>query len=389
MSATADRRAQLRDQIIHVGSGAIRGAADDVTASGWRRIAVLASRSAADAGLLELARQAIPSGAKVVLEHVGVSPHSPAEETEHLAETMTGLDPDAMLCVGGGKVSDAAKGVSILLASGGHLVDHCTTFVPPADYRAPAGVTARLPIIAVPTTLSGAELTPGGGVRTPAGEKRAFWAKDSAARLVAYDVEVLRRTPRHILGGTGMNALAHCVEGMYSRTSSPYSDALAQAAARDLMSGLRQLAAGARADEVFFQLGSAAALAGLVIGTARTGLHHAMCHVLGARLGLAHGDANGVMLAHVLRYNTDRASRPLTRLAEAVDRRLASPEQLADSIQALVAELGNACRLRDLGVTSADLPMLAAAVRHERGLYFNPEPVPSEADVLGILKRAW
>lgn len=113
----------------------------------------------------------------------------------------------------------------------------------------------------------------------------------------------------------------------------------------------------------------AAHLSGQVLLNARTCLHHAICHVLGASTGVSHGDANSVMLPHVARFNGEEA--------------------LAMQIDELRESIGVPTRLRDLGVKREALPAVAKHVMGERGVYFNPRTIRSPEDVLELLERAW
>ena len=308
-----------------------------------------------------------------------IKPQSPIVDTEEIAAELAEAELDAILVVGGGKVVDTAKAVALLLAEGGRLEEHCTTFTPPDHYVAPKLVAQKLPLVAVPTTLAGAEMTPGGGGRNPGGVKRTFWDPALVARVAAFDPQVIAATPSEVLLSTGMNALAHCVEGLYSRTANPFSTALADAAAPLLASGLRAVADRRADEEDYARLGEAAAMAGMVIANARVGIGHAICHVVGARFDVPHGIANSIVLPAALRFNL-----PATR-----EQQRHFSELIGGPVEQLRDELGLPSRLRDVGVPEAALPGIAAHLMQERGLYFNPRPVRDAAEVQTILREAW
>jgi alcohol dehydrogenase len=315
-----------------------------------------------------------------------VASHAPIEETEAIAARLAGVPVDAIVVIGGGSVSDTAKAVAILLTEAGRLEDYCSVFSPPDQLEQPDAPSRKPPLLVVPTTLSGAEVTPGGGATNAAGIKRTFWNPRLAAKVIAFDPDVLRAVPTMVLATTGMNGLAHCAEGLYSRTANPISSAFAVAGASHLASGLRALVAGDLTDGTQEHLAAGAALGGLVISSARVGLHHAICHALGARLGLAHGVANSIMLPHVLRFNRGQTERAQSVLASALG---ASGRDASEAVGQLEAEIGVPRRLRDVDVSKSSLSDVARDAMQDRGLYFNPRRVQSVDDLRALLMEAW
>jgi alcohol dehydrogenase class IV len=222
-------------------------------------------------------------------------------------------------------------------------------------------------------------VTPGGGARNAAGVKRAFWDPQLAARIVVHDPCVLAATPPMVLLTTGVNALAHCVEGIYSRMANPLSTALAIGAAPLLARGLRAVAAGHPNESDLAALGEGASLAGMVLANARVGIAHAICHVLGARFGVPHGVANSIMLPPSLAFNL-----PATRAEQKI-----FADALGCDVEELRNEIGVPSRLRDVGVQRSVLPEAARDVMYERGLHFNPRRVSGPEEVHEILLAAW
>jgi alcohol dehydrogenase len=187
---------------------------------------------------------------------------------------------------------------------------------------------------------------------------------------------------------TGMNALAHALEGLYSKQRSPISEALAIETLRTLPAAL--LAAHAQPDDLAARsaLLEAAHLAGLVIANARTCLHHAVCHAIGAYCGVPHGEANAVMLPHALRFNASHAHAELSRAARAWgcgDR----PNDLVEAVMALQKKLQVPHRLRDIGVPHEALSPIPHKTMGERGLYFNPRVVMKVEESDELLAHAY
>jgi alcohol dehydrogenase class IV len=280
---------------------------------------------------------------------------------------------DGFVAIGGGSASDTAKAAALWLAEGGELETHATRFTPPATLTVQALKEPKLPIAAVPCTASGAEVTPGAGIRTADGRKLLFSDLKLAARLIVIDPAANTAVPASIMLATGMNGLAHCIEGLYAKLRTPVTDALARHAIELFLQALPRVAREPHSIDYRASLLAAAHLSGLVLLNSRTCLHHAICHAVGAVTGAAHGDLNSVILPHAMSFNYQTApvSLPVARVRE------------------LQAELGVPSRLRDIGVPRETLAAIAKKVMGERGLYFNPRPVGHAGEIETLLQEAW
>ena len=317
-----------------------------------------------------------------------VPAHSSVEWVERLTRQAREAGVDGFVAVGGGSASDTAKAVALLLAEGGRLEDHASRFTPPDNLIVPELRQPKLPIVAVPSTASAAEVTPSLGVRTSDGTKLLFTDLQLASRAILIDPQANLCVPAALMLSTGMNGLAHCLEGLYSRVRTPVTTALALHATALFLNALPAVArapgdAGRRGD-----LLAAAHLSGQVLLNARTGLHHAVCHVLGASTGIGHGDANAVLLPEVIEFNAPCAAEELDAAARACGL-AGGAEALVERLRALRETLGVPTRLRDLGVAHAALAGVAAHAMHERGLYFNPRRVAGDGEIAALLDRVW
>jgi alcohol dehydrogenase len=316
----------------------------------------------------------------------------PAHSSVALVERLTAQGREAcvdgFIAVGGGSASDTAKAVALLLAEGGRLVDHAVRFTPPATLVAPPLRADKLPIVAVPGTASGAEVTASLGVRDDDGAKLLFSDIRLAARLVLIDPVANLGVPAALMCATGMNGLAHCIEGLYSRERSPLAETVALDAMARFAEALpavhrRPGDAAARGRLLY-----AAHLSGRVLLNARTCLHHAICHAIGAVTGVGHGDANAVMLSHAVAFNAEAAAPALARAAAALGAD-AEAAALVPALRALQAAAGVPTRLRDIGVPAAALERIAAKTMRERGLHYNPRPVSGAHEVRAVLDAAF
>ena len=303
---------------------------------------------------------------------------------------------DVLVAVGGGSASDTAKGIAILLAEGGRLEAHASRFTPPDQFFPMPLPNPKLPIIAVPTTASAAEVTPGLGIRDPmTGAKLLFWDVKLASRVIILDAEANLEVPAALMATTAMNGFAHCAEGLYSRRRNPISEALALQGARILTRAIpAMIAAPAEAAHRAAVL-IGANLSGMVISNARVGIHHAVCHCLGALGGLSHGVANAIMLPHALAYNLDVAATELRGLAQAMGVRVdgmsaeAAAQAAIDAVRELQIASAVPRRLRDTGIDRSLLPKIAEHTLRDRGLYFNPKRTGSTEPIVALLEQAW
>lgn len=384
----------LPAQRMILGSGAAGRAGEALATLQTGRALVVCSARTARSSLFEDVRSALGTACAGVFSDV--VPHCSTIAVTKGTAVAKEARIDALVAIGGGSASDTAKAIALLLAEGGRIEQHASRFTPPDTFVPTPLPSPKLPIIAVPTTASGAEVTPGLGIRDPAsGMKLLFWDEKLAARIILLDPEANLDVPAGLMAGTAMNALAHCVEGLYSRLRNPIADALARQGVRILSESVPAMvdAPGEVAHRAAVLTG--ANLSGMVISHARVGVHHATCHCLGALGGLSHGDANSVMLPFAMAYNLDVAAAELRDVAEAMRLDVAGRTDRDAALAAIeaVRDLQRRARvpglLRDTGLDRASLPMIAEHTMRDRGLYFNPRQTASAEPILSLLESAW
>lgn len=373
--------------------GAIADMGGEVDALGCRRLMVVCGPNTRRSGVLKRVLDAL--GGRVQHLFDRVVEHSAVALVEEAADLAREQKIDGFVAVGGGSASDTAKAVAILLGEGGRLPEHASRFVPPDKFYPKDLPSPKLPVIAVPTTASAAEVTPGLGIRDADGRKLLFWHVTLASRLIVLDPAANVEVPAPIMAATAMNAFAHCAEGLYSRLRNPISEGLALHGIRLLTKAIPAMVA--EPDEVGHRAGvlAGAHLSGMVISNARVGIHHAVCHCLGALGGLSHGVANAIMLPHALAYNLPVAAGALATMAEAMGADVRDLDEAAaaragiEAVRKLQHDAGVPTRLRDTGLAEDMLPAIAEHTLADRGLYFNPRTTASAEPILELLKRAW
>src|SRR2546428_8672422 len=210
-----------------------------------------------------------------------------------------------------------------------------------------------LPIIAVPTTYSGSEATAIWGMSE--GERK-FTGKDERVlpRTIVYDPELTLALPAAVSAASAMNAVAHCVEGLWVPDRTPFLMALATDAARCFAENLPRVIADGKDRAPRGRCLAAAWLAGTVLASG-TGLQHKLAHVLGG-LGLPHAEAHAIILPHVARFNLAAAPEAQARLAAALG------GDGAERLAALLRGFPIPQRLREVGFDRAKTDFVAQEV---------------------------
>ena len=373
--------------------GAIDDLGAEVAALGCKRVMLICGPNTRRSRLFARATASLGDRMAVLLDRV--VEHSSTVLVTEGAEIAAGEHVDGLVAVGGGSASDTAKGIAILLGEGGRIEEHASRFEPPDRFYPKDLPAPKIPVIAVPSTASAAEVTPGLGLRDQQGRKLLFWDNTLASRLIILDPEANVDVPASVMATTAMNGFAHCAEGLYSRLRNPISEALALHGIRMFSQWLPAMVE--HPDDIDARAGvlAAAHLSGMVISNARVGIHHAVCHCLGARGGLSHGVANSIMLPHALAYNLPVAGAELARMAQAMDvdssRMDTADAALAaiDAVKRLQQRSRVPTRLRDTGLDKSLLPAIAEDTLSDRGLYFNPRRTDTTAPILQLLEQAW
>jgi alcohol dehydrogenase class IV len=280
----------------------------------------------------------------------GVTQHVPAEKAGEAVLIATDADVDLVMCLGGGSAIGLAKAV--------------------------AKDTGR-PILAIPTTYAGSEMTPIWGV-TEGGRKSTGRESRVLPRVVVYDPELTVSLPASTSAASGMNALAHCVEGLFAADAPPITGPIAQEGIRALATSLPLVIEhpddlSARSAALY-----GAWLAGWTLGTVRMGVHHTICHVLGGTFGLPHAGTHSAVLPHVTAYNATVTREPMAALARSL-----STADPAGALWDLAHSTGAPTALADLGFHRQDVESAAEMVV-EAGPS-NPRPITKEEVCLLLL----
>ena len=331
------------------GTGSLDRVAEEVKRLGAKRAIVLSTpeqRSEAE----DVARRLGELSAGVYAEAVM---HVPIETARAAREEAKRRDADCYVAVGGG--STVGLGKAIALESG-------------------------LPIVAVPTTFAGSEMTPIYGI-TEGGVKKTGKDRKVLPKTVIYDPTLTLTLPAKIAGPSGMNAMAHCVEALYAQDANPIISLLAVEGIRALARSLPVVVGEphnleSRADALY-----GAWLGGTVLGAVGMALHHKLCHTLGGSFNLPHAEVHTVILPYAAAYNQEAVPDAMRAVAEALGSKSA-----AQGIYGLSVRIGAPIALKDIGMPFDGLDRAAEIATQNP--YYNPRPV-EYAGVRKLLEDAY
>jgi maleylacetate reductase len=218
-----------------------------------------------------------------------------------------------------------------------------------------------------------------------------------APKLVIYDPELTLDLPPEMTASTGINALAHCIEALYSITPHPASTAMAIRGVQHIRDALLRCYQDGNNLEARTEMLTGAHLAGLSLASVKMGLHHGLCHVLGGTANVPHGIANSIILPYVIRFNADVTASQLQPAVDAMGiaknerRPIVAVEAFADKIAELIGSMNLPQRLRDARVAlkESDLPDLAQLGFQNRTVQNNPKPITEPAQIEMLLRNAW
>jgi maleylacetate reductase len=303
-------------------------------------------RASAEEAARRLGAQAVGIYDKAVM-------HVPIETARAAREEAQRLGADCCVAIGGGSTIGLGKAIALEFG---------------------------LPIIAVPTTYAGSEMTPIWGL-TEAGVKRTGRDGKVLPRTVIYDPELTLSLPPALSGTSGINAIAHCVEALYAENANPITSLMAEEGIRALGASLPIIVRephniAARTEALY-----GAWLAGSALGSVGMAIHHKLCHTLGGTLNLPHAETHTIMLPHSAAYNRRAAPAALARVARALGAKDA-PAALYD----LAVAVGAKTALRDLGVAETSLERVADLA--SANAYPNPEPI-TRPHIRALLQNAW
>lgn len=266
--------------------------------------------------------------------------HTPVEVTQDALDIVKSIGADCVVALGGGSTIGLGKAIAL---------------------------NTDLPQIVIPTTYAGSEATPIIG-QTQDGLKTTQRTLKVLPEVIIYDVDLTLSLPVQMTVTSGMNAIAHAVEALYSKDANPLISMLAEQGIAAISRALPRIKVNAedkdaRSDALF-----GAWACGVCLGAVGMSIHHKLCHTLGGSYDLPHAETHTVVLPHAVAYNSEAAPEAMTRIARAL-----GVDNAAKGLFDLAYQHGAPTRLADIGMKAEDIGRAVEIACSSP--YWNPRPI--------------
>jgi maleylacetate reductase len=322
---------------VMFGANTLSRVGEELALCGWKRPFIVSAPGHENRLLLELLKDQTAG----IFDQARV--HVPVEVAVSARQEANRVGADCVVAFGGGSAIGLAKALAL---------------------------DPGLPILAIPTTYAGSEMTSIWGL-TENGLKRTGRDDRVLPKSVIYDPTLLISLPSGITGPSGLNAMAHAMEAMYARNANPITILLAQEALKAMAASLR--AAVERPDDLEARRASlyASWLCGVVLNASEMGIHHKLCHTLGGTFDLPHADVHAVILPYSAAYNISASPDMFSKMADAMG--AARGKDVPKLFYDLLHSVSDRTSLASLGLKASDLDRAADLASQNQ--YPNPRPI--------------
>lgn len=323
---------------------------------GKKALLVTGSRSARATGLTQRITGLLDKAGVECEIFDEVEPNPLVSTVERGAERIRSAGCDIVIGVGGGSAMDAAKAIAFMALNPGDISDYI--------YGRRIGSRA-LPIVLIPTTAGTGSEGNGFAVLThdETRDKKGLKVPEIVPSASIVDSELMQTMPPHVIASTGYDAFVHCIEAAIARRANPISTLLALEGIRLLSASLVRLYMGEGSSEEWDCVALAATYGGMAIGTAGSGVAHALEHPVSGLRDVIHGEGLAALLPEVLERTWPHAVLPLSWVSAAMGEHAASAELAAKNLASVVRSMQRELKLNrtlgELGVEVSDIRWLA------------------------------
>jgi len=383
---------------IVFGNGKVDFLKEEVRKLGGKRVLVLSGKTVAEkTDSVRRVNDALGDMSAGVYSNLPQrAPLSSAVEAANLAVAQ---GVDTLVGVGGSTISDASRMIAVLMAEGITTEAQLRQLGEDQDMMLSPNLEGKpLPLqVSIPTTLSAGEFNMGGGnvLDDQAGHKIRVRSTRLYADLIMLDAVMTEGTPDWLWFSTGVKALDHCIERLYTTGNQPAIDAPILAAAEMIFTHLPKSRESDNDPGARLQCLVAAWMSMMGAPNFATGLSHAIGHIIGVHYSVGHGYTSCVTQPYVMEFNrpVSAAKQALLARSAGLDTRDLSDEAAAEAaaraVDDFVLGLGMPHRLRELEIPEEDLPKIAELVLTDGGCRNNPVPITSSEQVIEVLRAAF
>jgi len=328
---------------IIFGAGKLQSLSVEIDRLGCQRVMVLTTPEQSSQG--DMVKELI--GDRWVASFNRATMHVPTEIVDQALDVAETANIDCVVGIGGGSTIGLGKALAL---------------------------RTELPIVAIPTTYAGSEMTPIWGL-TENGIKKTGRDPRVLPTSVIYDPELSLSLPPFISGPSGINAIAHCVEALYAPDANPITSLIAEEGINAISSSLATVVNEPENKEARTKALYGAYLAGSALAAVGMSLHHKLCHTLGGSFDLPHADVHTIILPYATRYNADAAPEAMLRICRAM-----GTTDAARGLYELNRSIGAKSGLKDIGFEEGDIEKAADIATQ------NPYANPALITQKGIIK---
>lgn len=343
---------------------------------GCRRVLVVTDPGIVKAGHSQQIERALQRAGIGAVVFSGVHENPTTRDVDHCVEVARHAGIDAFIGLGGGSSMDTAKGCNFILTNGGQIKDY---------WGVDKATKPMLPLIAIPTTAgTGSECQCSALIADAhTHQKMACLDSKAAPRIAILDPALTVSQPPRVTACTGIDAIAHAVETAVTRKRNPLSLMFSHEALKLCITSFPQVLETPLDLDARGRMLLGAALGGVAIENSMLGAAHSAANPLTAHYDIVHGQAVGMMLPHVIRFNAADvgARRAYAELASAPeiacvsDGLDAAVDALVSRIEGLLNRAEMPRSLAECGVGRAMLPTLAEEAAKQWTAAFNPRPL--------------
>jgi alcohol dehydrogenase class IV len=362
--------------------------ADEIQHLGGDKVLIVTDPGVIQANLIAPIAESLQSKGIAYVLYDGVEPEPPSRVIDRGAEVFGSEGCNLILGIGGGSSLDVAKGISILTANEGNVLDYIGV-----DRVPRKGAS----MILMPTTAgTGSEVT---RVLVVTDEeqntKNVVFTPFALTDVAIVDPLLTLSMPPKVTADTGIDALVHAIECYASMNATVFSDILAEKAIQLIARHLPMAWAKGSNIEARFQMSLAATLAGIAFGSGGLGAVHALAYPLGTEYHMTHGRTNAIMLPHIMRFNIPGNPEKYARIAALMGQDVAdlpvleAAELAVEAIQELLETINVSYKISDYGIPEEDLSKLVEGAMKQSRLFVPNPRDPNEEDVRMIYWMAY